>query len=70
MRFTTNALSPAADALSFLYQKPMSRYEHSPTPSQPTNRRGRLPPSTSSSMKKVKRFRYEKKRTRSSSWAM
>jgi len=25
MRFTTNALSPAADALSFLYQNPISR---------------------------------------------
>jgi len=55
-RFTTNALRPAADALSFLYQNPMSRYEQRPTP--PTPRRGgQVPPRTRRSMKKVKRFR-------------
>jgi hypothetical protein len=60
MRFTMKAFFPASEALFFLNQKPMSRYEHRPTPSQPTNMRGRLPPRTSSSMKNVKRFRYEK----------
>ena len=60
MRFTTNAFRPAAEALSLRYQNPISRYEQSPTPSQPMKRSGRLPPSTSSSMKNVKRFRYEK----------
>ena len=60
MRLTMNAFLPASAALFFLNQKPMSRYEQSPTPSQPTNISGRLPPRTSSSMKNVKRFRYEK----------
>jgi hypothetical protein len=55
-----NAFLPASEALLFLYQKPMRRYEQSPTPSQPTKRSGRLPPRTSRSMKKVKRLRYEK----------
>ena len=60
MRFTMNAFLPASDALFFLNQNPISRYEQRPTPSQPTNMSGRLPPSTSSSMKNVNRFRYEK----------
>ena len=59
-RFTMKAFLPASAALFFSYQKPMSRYEQRPTPSQPTNMRGRLPPSTRSSMKKVNRLRYEK----------
>ena len=36
-RLTTNAFLPASLALWRVYQKPISRYEHSPTPSQPTN---------------------------------
>ena len=52
-----NAFMPASAALFFRNQNPISRYEHSPTPSQPTNIRGRLPPMTSSSMKNVNRFR-------------
>jgi len=38
----------------------MSRYEQSPTPSQPTNSTGRLEPSTSVSMANMKRLRKEK----------
>ncbi len=37
MRFTMNAFLPAAAAESFVNQNPMSRYEASPTPSQPMN---------------------------------
>src|SRR5664279_5605642 len=40
----------------------MRRYEHSPTPSQPTNMTGRLAPRTSVSIANMKRFRYEKYR--------
>ena len=35
--FTTNAFMAAALALSFLNQKPIRKYEHKPTPSQPKN---------------------------------
>jgi hypothetical protein len=41
----------------FSYQKPMSRYEQSPTPSQPRTCTRKLPASTSTSMKKQNRFR-------------
>ncbi len=34
-RLTMNALLAAALLLRSVYQKPISRYEHSPTPSQP-----------------------------------
>ncbi len=60
MRFTMNAFLPASPADVFLNQKPIRRYEHSPTPSQPTNMTGKLAPSTSTSMKAANRFRYEK----------
>ena len=60
MRFTTNALRPAAAFAASVNQNPMSRYEQSPTPSQPTKRIGRLAPVTSSSIENVKRFRYAK----------
>ena len=60
IRFMMNAFFPAS-ALTFSeYQNPMRRYEQSPTPSHPTNITGKLEPSTSTSMKKTKRFRYEK----------
>ncbi len=39
MRLTMNAFFPASAAAGRSYQNPMSRYEQSPTPSQPTNRR-------------------------------
>ena len=35
--FTTKAFIAAAFALSFLNQKPIKKYEHKPTPSQPKN---------------------------------
>ncbi|MNL35588.1 hypothetical protein D3C87_1576290 [compost metagenome] len=48
---------PAFAFLMSEYQKPISRYEQTPTPSQPTNIMGRFLPSTSTSIEKVKRFR-------------
>ncbi len=57
MRLVMNAFLPASAALFFWYQKPISRYEQSPTPSQPTNMTSALLPSTSTSMKKQNRFR-------------
>ena len=54
------AFLPASFADFLRYQKPISRYEQSPTPSQPTNITGKLEPSTSTSMKAANRFRYEK----------
>ena len=65
MRLTMNALLPASVADFFLYQKPISRYEQSPTPSQPTNITGRLAPRTSTSMNAANRFRYQKYRANS-----
>ena len=57
IRVVMNAFLAAFAFSVFSNQKPISRYEQRPTPSQPTNSRGRLPPRTSSSMKNVKRFR-------------
>ena len=37
MRLTMNAFLPASAFAFSLNQKPMSRYEQSPTPSHPTN---------------------------------
>ena len=37
IRFTMKAFLPASAALCRSNQKPMSRYEQRPTPSQPTN---------------------------------
>jgi hypothetical protein len=37
MRLTMNAFLPASVALGRSNQNPISRYEQSPTPSQPTN---------------------------------
>jgi hypothetical protein len=52
-----NAFLPASEADFFLNQKPMSRYEQRPTPSQPTNITGKFDPRTSTSMKAANRFR-------------
>src|SRR5262245_66323932 len=60
IRLTMNAFLPASDADFFSYQNPISRYEQSPTPSQPTNRIRKFAPSTSTSMNAANRFRYEK----------
>jgi hypothetical protein len=40
IRFTTNAFFPASALAFSLNQNPISRYEQSPTPSQPTNMSG------------------------------
>ena len=53
-RFTTNALIAAALGAGFSYQKPISRYDIRPTPSQPKNNCARLSAVTSISMAKVK----------------
>jgi hypothetical protein len=60
MRLTMNAFLPASAADFLRCQKPISRYEQRPTPSQPTNITGNDEPSTSTSMNAAKRFRYEK----------
>src|SRR5689334_14883887 len=60
MRFTMNAFLPASDADFLTNQKPINRYEQSPTPSQPTNITRKFAPSTSTSMKAANRFKYEK----------
>ena len=57
IRLTRNALIAAALALSRLYQKPISRYEHRPTPSQPKNIWAKFSAVTSISMEKVNRLR-------------
>ena len=53
-RLTTNALMAAAFASGFVYQKPISKYEKRPTPSQPKNICARLSAVTSMSMANVK----------------
>src|SRR3954466_4329000 len=60
MRLTMKAFLPASEADFFWYQKPISRYEQSPTPSHPTNITRKFEPSTSTSMNAANRFRYEK----------
>jgi hypothetical protein len=59
-RLTMNAFLPASPADFLVNQKPMSRYEQRPTPSQPMNITGKFAPSTSTSMNAANRFRYEK----------
>ncbi len=58
----TNALMPALVAVVRRYQNEISMYEAAPTNAQPTIRTRKLPASTSSSIEKTKKFRYEKKR--------
>ncbi len=61
-RFTMKAFMAAALADGLSYQKPISRYEARPTPSQPKKSCTRLSAVTSISMKKVNRLRYAMKR--------
>src|SRR5687767_4908741 len=56
-RLTMNAFFPADAADGRVNQKPISKYEQSPTSSQPTNISRKLLASTSTSMEKVNRFR-------------
>src|SRR5262245_54984815 len=61
-RFAMNAFFPAAAFGKPSYQKPIRRYEQSPTPSHPMKSTGKLSPSTRMSIEKTKRFMYAKKR--------
>ena len=56
-RLTTKALMAAALAVGFLNQKPISRYEARPTPSQPKNSCMKSAAVTSASIMKVNRDR-------------
>ena len=60
MRLVRKAFLPARALSGSSNQKPISRYEASPTPSQPTKSTSSDRPSTSSSMKNRNRFRYAK----------
>ena len=51
---TMNALIAALLADSFLYQNPINKYEHRPTPSQPKNSCRKLSDTTSTNIEKVK----------------
>ena len=62
IRFTRNAFFPASAANPFSKSNPISRYEHSPTPSHPTNITAKLDPSTSTSIIAMNRFRNAKYR--------
>src|SRR5574341_1609884 len=50
IRLTTKAFLPASDADCFWYQKPMSKYEQRPTPSQLLVLRGDAPPDTTGNL--------------------
>ena len=67
IRLTMNAFLPASEADFFWYQKPISRYEQRPTPSQPTNMTRKFAPRTRTSMNDANRLRYEKYRAYSAS---
>ena len=70
IRLTMNAFFPASAAAGRSYQNPISRYEQSPTPSQPTNISRKLFASTSVSIANMNRLRYRKKRRNDGSCAM
>ena len=48
-----NALIAALFAVSFLYQKPISKYEHKPTPSHPKKSCKKLSETTKANIEKV-----------------
>ncbi len=56
IRLTRNAFRLAKIALGRVYQKPISRYETTPTPSQPKNNCMKLFDITSISIAKVNRL--------------
>ena len=60
--FTIKAFIAAALADGFLYQKPINKYEHSPTPSHPKNNCKKLSAVTSTSIEKVNNDKYDIKR--------
>ncbi|MNT85260.1 hypothetical protein D3C72_2254000 [compost metagenome] len=57
IRLVMNAFIPAAAFSLSVNQKPISKYEQRPTPSQPTNITSKLSPRTSNNMLKMNRFR-------------
>jgi hypothetical protein len=57
MRLTMKAFMPAMAFSVSVNQKPIKRYEQSPTPSQPMNIMNRLAPMTSVSMAQTNRLR-------------
>ncbi len=61
-RVVMNAFLLATAAALRSNQKPISRYEQSPTPSHPTNVTRKLLPSTSTSIDATNRFMYAKNR--------
>ena len=63
-RLVTKALIAASLAERFWNQKPISKYEATPTPSQPKNSWRKSFAVTSASIEKVKNDRYEKNRAR------
>ena len=58
--FTINALIADLFANILVFQKPINKYEHMPTPSQPKNKSIRLSALTKINIKKLKRDRYAK----------
>ncbi len=57
MRLVTKAFLPATALASSVNQNEMRKYEHRPTPSQPTKVSRRLLPRTSTSIENTNRFR-------------
>jgi len=51
------ALVAALPACALVYQKPIKRYEHRPTPSHPKNKTKKLPDETNTSIKNVNKDR-------------
>ena len=60
--FTINAFKFALIADSLVYQKPISRYDITPTASQPKNNCRKLFDITRLNIEKVNRLMYEKNR--------
>ena len=56
------ALVAAFPACTRVYQKPINKYEHKPTPSQPRNSTNKFPDDTNKSIKNVNKDKYDIKR--------
>jgi len=59
---TNNAFRAARFAKSRLYQKPIKRNEHNPTPSHPRNNKTKLSETTKKIIENINKERKEKKR--------
>ncbi len=70
MRVVMNAFLAAAAAAGLSYQKPISRYDVSPTTSQHINSSSRLLAISRPSIAPAKRERKQKNRVKFSSWCM